>query len=131
MLMRGIFPMKHKRSSAIVGLGHDRRTSTLAVRWRSGNVSFHHRVPRELFAEFLGAESLGRFFRERVRGKFTKSLCEGRENRGAISAWGNSRPFLRSRGTEQVCPMPQIKSPVDCSLLAAEAKPEIHARLTK
>jgi hypothetical protein len=76
MLMRGIFPMKHKRSSAIVGLGHDRRTSTLAVRWRSGNVSFHYMVPRELFADFLGAESLGKFFRERVRGKFTKSLHE-------------------------------------------------------
>jgi hypothetical protein len=77
--MHGIFPMTHKRSSAIVGLGHDRQTSTLAVRWRSGRVSFHYGVPREMFAQFLGADSLGQFFRKFVRGKFRKDVTQGLE----------------------------------------------------
>lgn len=98
MLMRGIFPVTHKRSSAIVGLGHDRQSMTLAVRWRSGRVSFHYGVPREMFAEFLAAESLGKFFWQRVRGRFKKY-------------WSHTtRPRRRAdvRGCEQSAPCARL-----------------------
>jgi len=117
MLMRGIFPVTHKRSSAIVGLGHDRRSLTLAVRWRSGRVSFHYGVPRGMFAEFLSAESLGKFFWQRVRGKFRK---EWRSKCGDVAEGANARGCVQSA--------PGTKSPILIVPAARGARSEIHAR---
>jgi hypothetical protein len=67
MLMRSIFPMNHKRSSVIAGIGHNPKTQQLAVLLKSGAVKFYPGIPRETFQAFISADSLGRFYNAHIR----------------------------------------------------------------
>jgi hypothetical protein len=57
-------------SSAIRGIDYDEPSRTLLVIFIDGDGYGYADVPPELYAEFLHAESKGRFFAERVRGRF-------------------------------------------------------------
>ncbi len=66
-----------EKSSNIAGIGYAPETSTLAVQFKGGKVYHYSGVPAELHEEFGKADSLGRFFQEKVRDKFeTKPFVE-------------------------------------------------------
>jgi len=67
LLMRSIFPMNHKRSSLIIGIGHNPETQQLAVLLKSGAVKFYPGIPRETFQAFIAADSLGKFYNAHIR----------------------------------------------------------------
>jgi len=73
--------MQTVESSQIHAIGYDEPTKTLRIQFKAkakpGSVYDYANVPPELFAEFLAAESKGKFFgarvkRETVRYPFTK-----------------------------------------------------------
>ena len=57
-------------SSAIRGIDYDAPSRTLLVIFIDGDGYAYAGVPPELYAEFLEAESKGRFFAQRVRDRF-------------------------------------------------------------
>ncbi len=57
-------------SSAIASLGYDPARETLEVEFRSGNVYRYFDVPREVYQDFLGARSKGRYFGAFIRGQY-------------------------------------------------------------
>lgn len=57
-------------SSSIASIGYDPAARVLEVEFRNGGLYRYRDVPRELFAGFMAAASKGRFFIERIRGKF-------------------------------------------------------------
>ena len=58
-------------SSQIESIGHDVETNTLAIRFKSkkgvGSLYFYENVGPILFADFLHAESIGKFFAEHLK----------------------------------------------------------------
>jgi len=87
MLMHSIFPLTSRRSSLIAGLGHDRQSRRLAVKFRDGRVRFYEGVPREIFSNFLAAESLGQFYNRFIKGKF-RNVVVGPGPDGAVTSSG-------------------------------------------
>lgn len=57
-------------SDAIETIGYHRKTRTLEVAFRTGDVYRYASVPRETFLAFLAAESKGRYFQKRIRGRY-------------------------------------------------------------
>ena len=57
-------------SSSIASIGYSPRSRTLDVEFRTGAIYRYEQVPSQLAREFLAAESKGRYFARRVRGKF-------------------------------------------------------------
>jgi len=57
-------------SSSIASAGYDPATRVLEIEFRNGGLYRYRNVPREIFDALLGAASKGRFFAERIRGKF-------------------------------------------------------------
>jgi hypothetical protein len=57
-------------SRAIRAIDYDPPSRTLLVIFIDGGGYAYADVPPELYADFLEAESKGRFFAERVRGRF-------------------------------------------------------------
>lgn len=55
-------------SSNVKAIGYD--NGALFVEFHGSGTYRYDKVPRELFDEFLAAESAGRFFAANVRGKF-------------------------------------------------------------
>lgn len=65
------------KSSGMCGTGYDLDTKTLAVQFKAdGPLYYFADVPSELYDEFRAAESFGRFFAERIRGKFDSLKVE-------------------------------------------------------
>ncbi|HJX28434.1 MAG TPA: KTSC domain-containing protein [Thermoanaerobaculia bacterium] len=57
-------------SSAISSVGYDPRRETLEVEFRSGTIYRFFAVPAEIYKDFLRSSSKGRFFGQRIRGRF-------------------------------------------------------------
>ena len=57
-------------SSAIRGIDYDAPSRTLLVIFIDGGGYAYGEVPPALYADFLKAESKGRFFAEHVRGRY-------------------------------------------------------------
>jgi hypothetical protein len=57
-------------SSSIASIGYSARKRLLDVEFRSGVVYRYEQVPKTTAAEFLDAESKGRYFMRYIRGKF-------------------------------------------------------------
>ena len=57
-------------SSSIAALSYDADTRVLGVQFRSGAAYRYRGVPAEVFAEFLRADSKGRYFVKKIRGKY-------------------------------------------------------------
>lgn len=67
--------MKPVKSSNIVALGHDEKTSTLAVQFKSG--TYHYAgVSAQAYQDALGAESVGKHIGANVIGKYEHTKQE-------------------------------------------------------
>ncbi len=73
-----IIPSEAVASSTIGRLGFDSERRILAVEFKSGEVFHYADVPVGLAAELYVAESKGRFYAERIRGKFSGQKMTGR-----------------------------------------------------
>lgn len=58
-------------SSSLTSVGYDEQQKLLEIEFRNGCVYRYMDVPREFFAQFMAANSKGRFFVLKIRGKFT------------------------------------------------------------
>jgi hypothetical protein len=54
-------------STTVVSAGYDEGSRTMEIEFTGGAVYRYDDVPREVFDGLLAAESVGRFFNERVR----------------------------------------------------------------
>lgn len=71
-------PRTKVESSNLFAFGYDPTLRTLSVQFKgSGDIWHYHDVPEELVTEFREAESVGRFFGQRIRGKFTGDRMTG------------------------------------------------------
>lgn len=61
-------PLTPVTSSNVKAIGYD--NGTLFVEFHGSGTYRYEKVPRELYDDFLAAESAGRFFAANVRGKF-------------------------------------------------------------
>ena len=57
-------------SSSIASAGYDAAARVLEVEFKNGGLYRYRDVPREIFEGLLSAASKGRFFLERIRGKY-------------------------------------------------------------
>lgn len=57
-------------SSSIAGIAHEPETSTLRVKFQSGEVYHYDGVSADQFDAFVNAKSIGRHFHGEIRGKF-------------------------------------------------------------
>ncbi|MEQ1861229.1 MAG: KTSC domain-containing protein [Chthoniobacteraceae bacterium] len=57
-------------STSIASAGYDVRSRTMEIEFRNGGIYRYRDVPRELFNGLMSAGSKGRYFIERIRGKF-------------------------------------------------------------
>ena len=70
-------PLTPCKSSGMCGTGYDLDTKTLAVQFKeNGPLYYFSEFPEELYDEFRQAKSFGRFFAERIRGKFDTMKIE-------------------------------------------------------
>jgi hypothetical protein len=58
-------------STSIQSVGYGPLDSVLEIEFANGGVYRFYRVPRSVAVGLLGAESKGRFFAERIRGRYT------------------------------------------------------------
>jgi len=61
---------KQVNSSVIVAVGHDTRSATLEVQFRTGRTYHYFGVPRSMYEEMLKAPSIGAYFNEEIRTRF-------------------------------------------------------------
>jgi KTSC domain len=67
-------PLTEVKSSIIHSCAHDPKTQRLYLKFHnSGRVYAYDGVPAETHAEMLKAESLGRFFGQKIRAKYKHS----------------------------------------------------------
>lgn len=57
-----------KGSSNIEAIGH--KDGVLSVQFKGGAIYDYPNVPADLHARFVGAESVGSFFHQHIKGKF-------------------------------------------------------------
>jgi hypothetical protein len=57
-------------SSNVAEVGHDVGTDTLVVLFHNSGMYAYDDVPRSTYDEMIAAESVGKFFNTRVKGKF-------------------------------------------------------------
>ena len=62
-------PMKPVTTNQVAAIGYDGETKTLAVTFTRGTGAIYHYpdVEPELYAEFIGAESIGSFFGQHIK----------------------------------------------------------------
>ncbi len=60
-------------SSSIRAIGYDPAERVLEIEFRSGGVYQYFGVPPEVYQEFMGAPSKGKFFEEHLRDEFRYS----------------------------------------------------------
>jgi hypothetical protein len=63
-------PMTPVKSNQVAAVGYDAETSTLAVTFTRGAGAIYHypNVDAKLHADFIGAESIGKFFGKSIQG---------------------------------------------------------------
>ncbi len=64
-------------SSAVASAGYDAARQVLAIEFRSGLVIHYDGVPADLFELFGASESRGRFYSQRIKGKFSGRTMTG------------------------------------------------------
>lgn len=64
----------HIKSSAITAIGYDREKKVLAVLFKNEAIYFYKKVPPQTFTAFRKAESAGKFFNERILGRYEDVL---------------------------------------------------------
>lgn len=57
-------------SDAIVAVGYQRRSHTLAVQFRAGQVYLYRNVPPHVFHALVSAPSVGKYFNRYVRDQY-------------------------------------------------------------
>ena len=60
-------------SSSLASVGYDEQASVLEIEFRNGGIYRYSGVTKEFFAQFMTANSKGRFFTLKIRGKFSFS----------------------------------------------------------
>ena len=73
-------PLQSVKSSQIAAVGYDASSETLAIQFHTGverGIVYHYApVPSGMYYSLLGAESIGRFFGQQIKGNdaitFTK-----------------------------------------------------------
>ncbi|MFA5037193.1 MAG: KTSC domain-containing protein [Candidatus Izemoplasmatales bacterium] len=63
-------PREKVESSNISEVGHDIATDTLVVLFHHGGMYAYDDVPRQVYNDFLSADSAGKFFIANVKGKY-------------------------------------------------------------
>lgn len=61
------FAMKPVKSSQIEAVGYDAATRTLAIQFKGGAVYHYDDVPKDIHDGFEKAESVGKYFGEKIR----------------------------------------------------------------
>lgn len=62
---------KPVRSTNIVSIGYDSDTSVLEIEFYSREVYQYTNIPQRLFDDFMTSQSLGRYFAQNIKGKFS------------------------------------------------------------
>jgi len=63
--------MKHTvASSVIAAIEYNKETNELIVYWNRGGQQSYYNVPKEVFDNFLNADSVGVFFNANIKGKY-------------------------------------------------------------
>lgn len=62
---------KKTRSKVIENVCYDQASGTLTVRFRGGPSYAYVHVPAEVYQSMLAAESMGRYYSNEIRGRFT------------------------------------------------------------
>lgn len=57
-------------SSNVARIGYEAATQELRVRFNSGAEYIYKNVPGGIFADFLGADSKGRYLNENIKGQY-------------------------------------------------------------
>ena len=69
--------LRRVESSAIEAVGYDGQRRWLEVRWKSQQrVYRYHRVPAEVYAELLAAESVGTYVNQQVKPRYWYEVVE-------------------------------------------------------
>lgn len=58
-------------SSNLVSVGYDQSSSTLEIEFKDGRLYQYFGVPPNVFRELVSAPSVGQFFHQNVRGRYT------------------------------------------------------------
>ena len=66
-------------STSLAAAGYDATKRSLEIEFQSGAIYRYREVPAAVFAELLKAESKGRYFAQRIRGKFNYELIRNRK----------------------------------------------------
>ena len=66
-------------STSLASAGYDATARLLEIEFRSGAIYRYREVPATVFAEMMKAESKGRYFAQRIRGKFSCELLRERK----------------------------------------------------
>lgn len=69
--MKSTIPLTPVESRQLAAYGYDSTTGTLAITFKQKNgtsLPYHYPCPTQTWAEFLAAESKGRFFNQRIKG---------------------------------------------------------------
>lgn len=64
-------------SSLAKAWGYNAERNVLAVQFHDGHIRHYVGVPLDVFDELLGAESFGKFYSARIKGKFTSEKVTG------------------------------------------------------
>jgi len=67
-VMATVFEWIGVDSSNLESVGYVKTTRTMYIRFRSGKIYSYHDVEEVVFNELVGAESVGKFFNEFIRG---------------------------------------------------------------
>ena len=62
--------MKPVKSSNLTHVGYDAATREMAVTFGSGKTYHYADVPEDVMAQFMEADSKGKFFARNIKGKF-------------------------------------------------------------
>ncbi len=57
-------------SSSLASVGYDALEQVLEIEFRNGGIYRYSNVTKEIFTQFMAANSKGRFFALKIRGKF-------------------------------------------------------------
>lgn len=76
-------PTTPVESSSVAAIGYDEASGTLAIVFTSGTKYHYEAIPLDLWAKMQDAESVGRFYAQQIRGKFTGTKQEQALDLGA------------------------------------------------
>lgn len=57
-------------SSSLASIGYDEREQVLEIEFRNGGIYRYSGITKEFFTQFMSANSKGRFFALKIRGRF-------------------------------------------------------------